>query len=240
MKERRKRRSAKDIEESILDAANQLIENDGFSKLTVTGIIHLAEIEPVQFYHRYEDLNKFIDEYVKKYDYWFNDIIKSQKQSSNDKELYTNILTGLFHSLSENKAMQELLKWELANNNETSQRTAWLRELHTLPLCQKYSRLFSDTDIDIVTISALIIGGIYYLILHDELSTFSGINLKMESDRQRVIKAINKLSDILFTPIPSSLTRETIDIIIKMKEDNIPVGKIAYYTGIPQDIIISI
>ncbi|RHM25263.1 TetR/AcrR family transcriptional regulator [Phocaeicola vulgatus] len=187
MKERRKRRSAKDIEESILDAANQLIENDGFSKLTVTGIIHLAEIEPVQFYHRYEDLNKFIDEYVKKYDYWFNDIIKSQKQSSNDKELYTNILTGLFHSLSENKAMQELLKWELANNNETSQRTARLRELHTLPLCQKYSKLFSDTDIDIVTISALIIGGIYYLILHDELSTFSGINLKMESDRQRVI-----------------------------------------------------
>jgi len=80
MKERRKRRSAKDIEESILDAANQLIENDGFSKLTVTGIIHLAEIEPVQFYHRYEDLNKFIDEYVKKYDYWFNDIIKSQKR----------------------------------------------------------------------------------------------------------------------------------------------------------------
>lgn len=240
MKERRKRRSAKDIEESILDAANQLIENDGFSILTVTGIIHLAEIEPVQFYHRYEDLNKFIDEYVKKYDYWFNDIIKSQKQSSNDKELYTNILTGLFHSLSENKAMQELLKWELANNNETSQRTARLRELHTLPLCQKYSKLFSDTDIDIVTISALIIGGIYYLILHDELSTFSGINLKMESDRQRVIKAINKLSDILFTPIPSSLTRETIDIIIKMKEDNIPVEKIAYYTGIPQDIIISI
>lgn len=66
MKERRKRRSAKDIEESILDAANQLIENDGFSKLTVTGIIHLAEIEPVQFYHRYEDLNKFIDEVCQK------------------------------------------------------------------------------------------------------------------------------------------------------------------------------
>ena len=36
----------------------------------------------------------------------------------------------------------------------------------------------SNTDIDIVTISALIIGGIYYLILHDKLSTFSGIDLK--------------------------------------------------------------
>lgn len=178
MKERRKRRSTKDIEESIINAATRLIEIEGFSNLTVTGIMRQAEIEPVQFYNRYDDLNKFIDEYVKKYDYWFSDIVKSQKQYSNDKALYMNILVGLFQSLSENKIMQELLKWELANNNETSQRTAQLRELHTLPLCQKFSNIFSNTDIDIVTISALIIGGIYYLILHDKLSTFSGIDLK--------------------------------------------------------------
>lgn len=235
MKERRKRRSTKDIEESIINAATRFIETEGFSNLTVTSIMRQAEIEPVQFYNRYDDLNKFIDEYVKKYDYWFSDIVKSQKQYSNDKALYMNILVGLFQSLSENKIMQELLKWELANNNETSQRTAQLRELHTLPLCQKFSNIFSNTDIDIVTISALIIGGIYYLILHDKLSTFSE-----ESDKQKVIKAISKLSDILFTFIPSSITKENIDIIIKMREDNIPVEKIAYYTGIPKEIIVSI
>lgn len=240
MKERRKRRSTKDIEESIINAATRFIETEGFSNLTVTSIMRQAEIEPVQFYNRYDDLNKFIDEYVKKYDYWFSDIVKSQKQYSNDKALYMNILVGLFQSLSENKIMQELLKWELANNNETSQRTAQLRELHTLPLCQKLSNIFSNTDIDIVTISALIIGGIYYLILHDKLSTFSGIDLKKESDKQKVIKAISKLSDILFTFIPSSITKENIDIIIKMREDNIPVEKIAYYTGIPKEIIVPI
>lgn len=240
MKERRKRRSAKDIEESIINATTYLIENEGFSNLTVTGIIRQAEIEPVQLYTRYDDLNRLIDEYVKKFDYWFSDIVESQRQSSNDKELYINILIGLFQSLSGNKVMQELLKWELANNNETSQRTARLRELHTLPLCQKFSDLFSNTDIDIVTISALIIGGIYYLILHDELSTFSGINLKIEADRQKIIKAIDKLSDILFTPAPSSLTKGNIDTIVKMKKDNIPVDKIAYYTGIPKDIVVSI
>lgn len=240
MKERRKRRSTKDIEESIINAATRFIETEGFSNLTVTSIMRQAEIEPVQFYNRYDDLNKFIDEYVKKYDYWFSDIVKSQKQYSNDKALYMNILVGLFQSLSENKIMQELLKWELANNNETSQRTAQLRELHALPLCQKFSNIFSNTDIDIVTISALIIGGIYYLILHDKLSTFSGIDLKKESDKQKVIKAISKLSDILFTFIPSSITKENIDIIIKMREDNIPVEKIAYYTGIPKEIIVSI
>lgn len=55
-----------------------------------------------------------------------------------------------------------------------------------------------------------------------------------------VPKAISKLSDILFTFIPSSITKENIDIIIKMREDNIPVEKIAYYTGIPKEIIVSI
>ena len=67
MKERRKRRSAKDIKESIINAATHFkLKLKVFSNLTVTGIMRQAEIEPVQFYNRYDDLNKFIDEYVKK------------------------------------------------------------------------------------------------------------------------------------------------------------------------------
>lgn len=238
MKGRRKRRSPKEIEECILNAASRLIEKDGFSKLTVTGITNEAEIEPVQFYNRYEDLHKFIDEFVKKYDYWFSDVVKSQKQSNNDKEIYINTLTGLFKSLLGNKVMQELLKWELANNNETSQRTAKLRELHTLPLSEKYTKVFSNTDIDIVAISALLVGGIYYLILHNELSPFSGIDLKIESDRERIFNVINNLSNTLFKF--TSLSESDIDTIAKMKKDNIPIEKIAYYTSISIDVIASI
>lgn len=238
MKERRKRRSAKDVENSILDAASQLIEENGFSKLTVTGIMQLAEIEPVQFYKRYEDLNQFIDNYVKKFDYWFSDIVESHKKSSNGKELYLNILTDLFHSLSENKVMQQLLRWELSDHNETTQRTARLREVHTLPLCRKFADLFSDSKIDIVATSALMVGGIYYLVLHDELSSFSGLNLNNETDRQRLIEAIKELSNILFAN--HSLTKEIIDTIVKMKNDNLPIERIEYYTGIPKEIIVSI
>ena len=41
---------------------------------------------------------------------------------------------------------------------------AMLREVHTLPLVKIYEEKFKD--IDISAISALIIGGIYYLNLH--------------------------------------------------------------------------
>ena len=36
------------------------------------------------------------------------------------------------------------------------------------------------------------------------------------------------------------ISLDSSDIIIKMREDNIPVEKIAYYTGIPKEIIVSI
>lgn len=235
MEKRRKRRSVEDIEQSILNAATQLIQKNGFNNLTVVGIIQKAQIEPIQFYRRYKDLNSFIDEYVKKYDYWFNDVIKSQKQCNSDNDFYKNILIGLFRSLLKNKEMQELLKWELSTNNETSQRTAQLRELHTLPLCNKYAALFSKSNIDIVATSAIIVGGIYYLILHNDLSTFSGIDLNKESDVERIIKSINDISNTLFTS--STPPQDKIEAIKKMKNDNIEIEKIAYYTGISQDII---
>lgn len=235
MEQRRKRRSSKDIEESILNAATILIKEGGFNNLTATGIMQKAGIEPVQFYKRYKDLDAFISEYVKIFDYWFCDIIKESSLNNNINIQYENVLCNLFYSLWDNKIMQELLRWEIAIKNESSVRTAKLRELHTLPLCKKFADAFAETEIDIVAISALIVGGIYYMILHCELSEFSGINFSNEQDRERIIKAIKYLANILFqTP---SYGYSTIKIASNMKKDNIPLEKIAEYTNLPMQII---
>lgn len=235
MEQRRKRRSSKDIEESILNAATILIKEGGFNNLTATGIMQKAGIEPVQFYKRYKDLDAFISEYVKIFDYWFSDIIKESSLNNNINIQYENVLCNLFYSLWDNKIMQELLRWEIAIKNESSVRTAKLRELHTLPLCKKFADAFAETEIDIVAISALIVGGIYYMILHCELSEFNGINFSNEQDRERIIKAIKYLSDILFQA--PSYGYSTIKIALKMKKDNVPLEKIAEYTNLPMQII---
>lgn len=235
MEQRRKRRSSKDIEESILNAATILIKEGGFNNLTATGIMQKAGIEPVQFYKRYKDLDAFISEYVKIFDYLFSDIIKESSLNNNINIQYENVLCNLFYSLWDNKIMQELLRWEIAIKNESSVRTAKLRELHTLPLCKKFADAFAETEIDIVAISALIVGGIYYMILHCELSEFSGINFSNEQDRERIIKAIKYLSDILFQA--PSYGYSTIKIALKMKKDNVPLEKIAEYTNLPMQII---
>lgn len=198
IKKKRKRRTKEEVVQDIMSAANNIIAEKGFLGLTATGLMKDSDIEPVQFYKRYSDLAEFIDDYVKKYDYWFSDVTKLQVDDESYREEYKQILSNLFLSLLDNKVMQQLLSWELSVNNETSRRTAGMREFHTLPLAERFDKMFEKSDVDIVALSSLIIGGIYYLTLHKNLVNFSGIDVNTESGRERILKAIRFLGDLFF------------------------------------------
>lgn len=235
---RRKRRSTEDIEKAILEAAAGFIEEKGFGELTVTGIIQKASIEPVQFYRRYGDLNGFIDEYVKRFDYWFSDVAKNSDSEGDEKERYEKIVNGLLDALCDNRIMQQLLRWELSGNNETVRRTARLREFHTLPLCSRYAKVFEGSELDIVAVAAMMIGGIYYLVLHKDLSDFGGIDLNKEAGRERIRNAVRQLSGLLFSA--EGISCEAVGIARQMKKDNVPIDKIGKYTRLPRELIESL
>lgn len=70
---------------------------------------------------------------------------------------YISIFKNVHKALQDKSVMLELLRWEIAEGNETTVRTAMLREMYTLLLVNAYEGKFKD--IDISAISALIIGG---------------------------------------------------------------------------------
>lgn len=92
--------------------------------------------------------------------------------------------------------MLELLRWEVACGNRTTTRTAMLREIHISPLVKEFEKLFQDTDIAALT--ALIIGGIYYLSLHKDRSPFSGIDINTQEGKSRITKAIQYLAEKIY------------------------------------------
>ena len=237
-KERKKRRKKSDIESLINKAAIHLIKEGGFLNISVRKIAQVAGIEAVVFYNRYKDSNEFIAEFVKKYDYWLGDIIKHIEKEENIQEQWVNILTALFDSLQTNKIMQELLKWEMLNTNEISEQTARLREFHTLPLVQKYEEYFENSSVKISSLSALIIGGIYYLILHSNASMFGGIDIKTKDGEEKIRNAIEYLGDILFSE--KSCDLKILTMAKKMKEKGMEVTTIAEYTDLPIDTIINL
>lgn len=216
-KPKRYRRTNVDIQADIIKAAESLIKKKGFASMLVTELIKKARIEPLVFYNRYDNLSEFYDEFVKRYDYWFKDILMDIKFPTDSEFGYISIFKDVHKSLQDKSVMLELLRWEIAEGNETTVRTAMLREMHTLPLVNAYEGKFKD--IDISAISALIIGGIYYLNLHRDRSKFADIDLNTEQGRKRIEKALENFGHMIFHY--QDLTDYKRTIAEKMKENGV-------------------
>ena len=195
-KPKRYRRTNVDIQADIVKAAESLIKKKGFASMLVTELIKKAKIEPLVFYNRYDNLSEFYDEFVKRYDYWFKDVLTNIPFPTDSELGYIDIFKDVHKSLQDKSVMLELLRWEIAEGNETTVRTAMLREMHTLPLVNTYKGKFKD--IDISAISALIIGGVYYLNLHRDRSKFADIDVNTEQGRKRIENALEELGHMIF------------------------------------------
>lgn len=200
-KTRRPRRTNKDLRNDILNAASEVIKKEGFAKSSLMRIVNLAKVESTVFHRHFGDWEEFMDIYTRKYDYWFSDVIDSIEKNQCTEKEFRCIIHGLFDDLNSNIIMQELLKWEICDENIITKRTAQMREFNTIPLVRRFQRVFADSDVKIGSLSALLIGGIYYLILHKKLSPFSGIDVNNQDGQEEIHYAIDFFTDVIFNKI---------------------------------------
>mgnify|MGYP003032625326 FL=1 len=186
---------------NIRKAAVESVLKRGFSGSLVSEIIKKAKIEPVVFYNRYQNLEEFFSEFVKGYDYWFSDVAKEANKLETPHDQFIALIEGLQECMIEKSVMLELIRWEIAVDNDITKRTASIREMFTLPLAEKYDDLFKNSGIDFVAIATIIVSGLYYLYLHKDRSTFCNIDMNTEEGRNRVNQAIKFLSELLFSKI---------------------------------------
>lgn len=194
----RTRRTEATIIEDIRKAAVESVLKRGFSGSLVSEIIKKAKIEPVVFYKRYKNLEEFFSEFVKGYDYWFSDVAKEANKQETSYDQFIALIEGLQECMIEKSVMQELIRWEIAEDNDITKRTASIREMFTKPLVEKYDNLFKNSGIDFVAIATIIVSGLYYLYLHKDRSTFCNIDMNTEEGRNRINQAIKFLSEPLF------------------------------------------
>ncbi len=200
---RKPRRSKAAIEEAVLKAVHELIEEVGFSKVPLTGIAARAKIEPTVFYRRYSNLDELFAIYTHKYDYWLAGITELMPTNLSDQDTMKWILLNLTKALYKNRGMQQLLIWELSDDNHVTRRTATLRERINDTLIKELDKRFNMSGVDLNVLTAIVISGIYYLILHRDMSTFCNVDFSTKSGRDRLNKTIEQLVDMIFGCIRS-------------------------------------
>ena len=92
------------------------------------------------------------------------------------KKFFAETFKILFRNLSDNPVMQKLLLYEMSVVNDTTKRTAETRDIMNLNLITYYETLFKPAKVNIKSIAAILIGGIYYLILHKECAKICTID----------------------------------------------------------------
>lgn len=235
---KRIRRTNAEIDRDIMRALMELVEEVGFANITLTSVLQKAKMEPHVIYNKFGDLSNLLDKFVERYDYWVNETIinKIDKfNESNHEELLRQILNSLAKALYENKVMQQILIWEVSDRNTTTIRAAKTKEKNAVALLEYFDTIFENTGINFRAISALIVGGIYYLILRRECSEFCGVDFSSKAGKKELLKSIDALCRLVFSVLKQK--QKIIDIVKKMKEKGMDDPTISYCTNLTVDEI---
>ena len=238
-KPKRFRRTKASIEQAINKAAKDLILKKGFVGVTVLDIIKKAKIEPITFYNRYKNQEEFYDNFVREFDYWFNDTLRIPSELLETEEGYVQIIHKLIDATADDSVMMELLRWEICETNAVTRRTAMNREFHTLPLIKPYEIQFRNSGVDIKAVTTLLIAGVYYLNLHRRCSPFCEIDVNKEEGRNIIKNTIKRLLRILYQYRENKIRYEhkLKTIAERMRDRGIDEQTIEYCCGSSVDFI---
>lgn len=228
---KRARRTKEQIDNDILDAAESLVKKKGFVDIPVTTFLNEAGIDPNVFYRRYQNIYEIYDKLTKKYDFWINNNIElTQLNVLGDKLFMANVLKSLQNDLNKNIVMQKLLLWELSDHNETTKRSAGMRDTFNQGLLLYYKEKLQSGKFETYGIIALMIAGIYYLTLQQGIATFCTVDFSSQEGKRVLYAATDQLVDMLFMQVEQK--KDQVRMVKEMCNDGISHENICRYLNI--------
>lgn len=217
-KKQRIRRTSIIIERDILNAVSDAIREIGFSRLNLKEVLDRGNVSLPVVYSHFGSLQKLIDLYVTKHDYWLNNAIDVNPNTiSNPREYYLMAAESLVKAFYKNRELQQLFIWELAEDNATTRHTSRKREAATEKLIDYFDSVFEGSGIDIKAVTAVIIAGIYHITLRKDRSTFCHVDFSKKAGQTQLIEAVKVLINLIFDQLED---RQRIIYAIRMLHTN--------------------
>lgn len=137
--------------------------------------------------------------YIGEQDYWAHIFARCVLEEGADlddiKKLFTTIQQENFCSFFANKEMQSIITLQISEENEQMTEISAEREKLGELLFAKTDPFFKNTDVCFRSLNSLLLGGVYYVVLHhrNNKSTVCSKNLSMQADREALLKTIGQV-----------------------------------------------
>lgn len=230
-KKARIRRTNEQLDKEVISELEKLVGELGFGNVNLSVLMKAAGLEANVFYRRYGSMDNLYDILAKQYDFWINNTIDiTTLNTLGPKKFFAETFKTLFRNLSENSVMQKLLLYEMTTVNSTTKRSAETRDVMNLNLITFYENLFAPVGINIKSVASILIGGIYYLILHKKCAKICTIDYRTKEGENVFSEGIDFLADIIFDRL-EAYDRDK-NAVRQMKSDGISESQICKYMGI--------
>lgn len=189
----------------LIDAVGEIFRTEGHAGLGVRKVARVAGVDKKLIYRYFKnDFNNLLEEYILETDYWMSFADKVQElidRQSSTQKLITNLLQNQFRYFYLDKQMQKLILWEVSTDSPLMRSIHNARERTGEKLLELADQHFVGTNVNFRAIAGLLVGGIYYTILHTRFNggVFSDIDLSTEKGREEMVKAIEMIVNWAFT-----------------------------------------
>lgn len=190
----------------LVDAVGNIIRKSGFTGIRISKIAREAGVDRKLVYRYFGNIDNLIETYITENDYWMlfaEHLRKLSKdmESANSKTIITQILQELFKFFYHEKEMQELILMELSGASTMMRSIHNARESLGQQFFEMTDEHFEGSDVNFRAVAALLVGGIYYMILHTRGNgyNFTDLDLKTEEGINAILQTIEKIVDWAFT-----------------------------------------
>ena len=182
--------------QKFIKAVGTILRKEGYQKLGVNRVAQVAGVDKSSLYYHFGSFDNLLEQYVLANDYWLG-AFKETQNADNLIESGKNMIVHQVDAILKNEELQAFLLWELSENKGIPKYIAGLREEMAHDTLKQFRQYFKDTDVDLEMIAAILISGIYYLVLHRNQSSFCNVDINKTDDVERLKKTIYQIADLL-------------------------------------------
>jgi AcrR family transcriptional regulator len=204
-KKQHKVRDADQTKRRLIDAIGEILKTTGHTGLKVNAIArHLGRDKNLVRYY-FDSLANLQKAYIREKDYWPPFFERFQLEAGADREqverLFTELMQENFRFFETNPEMQKIILWQISEENPLMRSISEAREREGDKLLALTDPAFRGTDINFKAVVALLLGGIYYIVLHAHTnkSKVCGIDINVEKDNEALWQTIGQIISWAFS-----------------------------------------
>lgn len=184
--------------QKLIDAVGTIIKTKGYTGLGPTNIAKSAGLNKRLIYFYFGTVDNLIETYVRGKDYWVAAAGNASEfldhsDHKDTRQILESLLLNQLDYFYKEEEMQKIVLWQISQRSQIMYEVCEERERLGDRFFELADRELANTDIDLRAIAGLLVGGIYYMILHAKSSDslFCQIDLNTAEGLERIRKAIS-------------------------------------------------